>query len=233
MGIVNDAALVTLNEVHEGFRLTLQISARHPVPWQRFGFDLMTFVSFCRWVTMRDLQPIALELAFAPTAELEPYADAFKCDLRYNAPANALIWSRSDVMLPLPTANRLLDEVHGRIAEEYLQKVISSPMRNRVRGVLTPRLSDGEPTRAKVANAMGMSERTLHRRLEKEGTSFQQVLDDTRRELAEQYMSRSDLSLAEVAYLIGFGDQSSFFRAFRRWFATSPKRWRPRNQTPS
>ena len=73
-----------------------------------------------------------------------------------------------------------------------------------------------------------MSERTLHRRLGAEGTSFQDVLDDTRRELAEQYLSRGDLSLADTTYLLGFNDQSSFFRAYRRWFGTSPKhRGRP------
>jgi AraC-like DNA-binding protein len=69
-----------------------------------------------------------------------------------------------------------------------------------------------------------MSERTLHRRLEAERTSFQEVLDDTRRELAEQYLSRGEMSLADITYLLGFSDQSSFFRAYRRWFGTSPKR---------
>jgi AraC-like DNA-binding protein len=69
-----------------------------------------------------------------------------------------------------------------------------------------------------------MSQRTLHRRLGAEGTPFQDVLDDTRRALAAQYVSRDDLSLADTTYLLGFNDQSSFFRAYRRWFGTSPKR---------
>jgi AraC-like DNA-binding protein len=234
IGIVNDAAFVAVGEHPDGVRLTLQISAGHqPVPWQRFGFDLMTFLSFCRWVTTRDLRPVALELAFAFSADLEPYRDAFKCPLHFNSPANALVWSRSDVMLALPTANRLLDEIHERIAEGILQEVTPSPTRQRVRAILIRRLSDGEHTRVKVANAMGMSERTLHRRLEAEGVTFQQVLDDTRRELAEQYMMRSDLSLADIAYLLGFSDQSSLFRASRRWFGISPGRWRPSDRTPS
>ena len=142
--------------------------------------------------------------------------------LAFYAIANFLLWSRDDVMMPLPTAHKLLDETHERIAGEYLQQVIPSPTRHRVRAIVTGRLSDGELTRAKVASAMAMSERTLRRRLEAEGTSFQQVLDDTRRELAEQYMSRGDLSLADIAYLLGFRDQSSLFRASTRWFGTSP-----------
>jgi AraC-like DNA-binding protein len=229
VSIVNDAARMTADEDPEGVRLVLRISvSQQSVPWQRYVFDLMTFLSFCRWLTIRDLRPIAMELALPPTAEIEPYRDAFRCPLRFDAPANALLWSRSDLSLPMPTAHRLLDEMHQRIAEEYLQRVTSSSTKHRVRAILVRHISDGEPSRAKVAKAIGMSERTLHRRLGAEGTSFQDVLDDTRRELAEQYLSRGDLSLADTTYLLGFNDQSSFFRAYRRWFGTSPKhRGRP------
>src|SRR5271166_124465 len=221
--IVSDAARVDVNKDPEGFRLTLEIAhGRQHVPWQRFGFFLMTFLSFCRWVTARDLRPIALELAFAPSADMEPYKGAFKCPLRFNAPSNGLLLSPSDVMSPLPTAHQVLSEVHERIADKHLQQVETSPTRLRVLAIILRRLSDGEPTRAKVAKAMAMSERTLQRRLTEEGTSFQQVLDDARRGLAEHYMGRDDVSLADIAYLLGFLDKSSLFRASKRWFGTSP-----------
>lgn len=228
VGIVNDAAFVTIDEDPEGFRLSLRISAnKRPVPWQRYAFDLITFLSFCRWVTARDLRPIALETTYSPSPALEPYRAAFKCPLRFNALANAMLWSRNDLMMPLPTAHKLLDEIHERIAGAHLQRVVSSPTMHRVRAILARRLSDGEPTRAKVARAMAMSERTLNRRLGAEGTSFHQILDDTRRELAEQYISRNDLSLADIAYLLGFNDQSSLYRASKRWFGKPPRRRTP------
>ena len=66
----------------------------------------------------------------------------------------------------------------------------------------------------------------MQRRLGEERTSFVQLLDDTRRELAEQYLSRLNLSLGQAAYLLGFSDQSSFFRACRRWFKLSPGQYR-------
>jgi AraC-like DNA-binding protein len=75
-----------------------------------------------------------------------------------------------------------------------------------------------------------MSERTLQRRLEEEATSFVQLLDDTRRELANQYLGRLHLSLAQAAYLLGFADQRSFFRACRRWFQLSPGQYRSQLQ---
>jgi AraC-like DNA-binding protein len=73
-----------------------------------------------------------------------------------------------------------------------------------------------------------MSERTLQRRLAAEGTSFPRLLDNTRRELAQQYLDQRDVSLADAAYLLGFSDQSGFFRASRRWFGSSPRDYRIR-----
>ncbi len=89
-------------------------------------------------------------------------------------------------------------------------------------------LPDGEPRRAALAKALGVSERTLQRRLGHENASFHVLLDGTRRELAQEYLANSRLSLAEVAYLLGFADKSNFFRSFKRWFATSPGEFRRR-----
>lgn len=232
--VFNDAADVTVTDSPDGFRIALSIfSSQPPVPWQRFGFDLMTFLSFCRWVTTRNLQPVALELAFAPAADLEPYGHAFGCPLRFNAPANALLLSHADVMSPLPTAHPLLAQLHETVAQQHLRRSNQPLASLRVRDMVTQRLQGGGPTRAEVAGAMAMSERTLHRRLDEEGTSFQRILEAVRRERAEQYLQRHDLSLAEIAYLLGFNDQGSLFRASRRWFGTSPRHGGPRTHRRS
>ncbi|MEE2577675.1 helix-turn-helix domain-containing protein, partial [Pseudomonas aeruginosa] len=74
----------------------------------------------------------------------------------------------------------------------------------------------GEPKRERVAQALHLSQRPLQRRLQEEGTSYQQLPDDTRRDMAEQYLQQPGLTLLEVPYLLGFADPSNFFRAFRR-----------------
>src|SRR5262249_55011293 len=150
-----------------------------PVPRQRFEFDLMTILSFCRWVTNRDLRPLALELRFPPPADPQSYEDAFKCPLRFNAPVNALLFARADAILPLPTAHPLLAEVHERLASEHLQRLDLSETSSRARAAIIRCLPNGEPRRTEIASALEMSERTLQRRLEAEGTSFQRLLDDT------------------------------------------------------
>jgi AraC-like DNA-binding protein len=229
VSILSDAASIVVTEHHEGYRMTLELfGGGRSVPRQRVEFDLMTFLSFCRWVTNRDLRPLALELRFPPPADPKPYQDAFKCPVRFNASANALLFARADVISPLPTAHPLLAEVHERLASEHLQRLDHAQTSSRARAAIIRRLPDGEPRRTEIASALEMSERTLQRRLETEGTSFQRLLDDTRRELAQQYLSQTDLSVADAAYLLGFAAQSTFFRASKRWFGTSPRHYRIR-----
>jgi len=229
VGIVSDAASLAVTEGHDGCRMTLELfGGGQPVPRQRFEFDLMTILSFCRWVANRDLRPLALELRFPPPADPQPYRDAFKCPLHFNAAVNALLFAGADVIAPLPTAHPLLAEVHERLASEHLQRLDHAQTSSRARAAILRRLADGEPRRAEIAKELEMSERTLQRRLEAEGTSFQRLLDDTRRELAQQYLGQTDFSLADACYLLGFRDLSSFFRMSKRWFGTSPRQYRLR-----
>jgi len=229
VGIVSDAASLVITEDDEGYRMILELfGGGPPVPRQRFEFDLMTILSFCRWVTNRDLRPLALELRFPPPADLRPYQEAFKCTLRFGAPVNALLFAGADVMNPLPTAHPLLARMHERLASEHLQRLDHAPISRRARAAIIGRLPDGEPGRSDVAGALEMSERSLQRRLQAEGTTFLRLLDDTRRELAQQYLGQTDVSVAEAGFLLGFADQSSFFRAFRRWFEISPRQYRIR-----
>jgi AraC-like DNA-binding protein len=146
--------------------------------------------------------------------------------LRFNAPVNALLFAPTDVTLSLPTANAQLAGVHERIASEHLQRLDHAQTCHRTRAVIIRHLQDGEPRRPKIAAVLGMSERTLHRRLTAEGSSFQLLLDDTRRELARHYLGQRTVSLADIAYLLGFSDQSSFFHAARRWLGSSPRQYR-------
>jgi AraC-like DNA-binding protein len=92
----------------------------------------------------------------------------------------------------------------------------------RVRRAIRDALLHGTPTAADVARAVSLGARTLHRRLAELDTSFGDLLDSTRHRLAVGYLADPGLSLGEVAYLVGFREQSSFFRAFRRWTGTTP-----------
>ena len=219
--------LTALGEERAGYRLTFVLfGGDRPVPRQRIEFIFITVIGFCRWITGRDVHPLAIELAYPAPADAAPYRAAFGCPIAFDAARNSLLFAYADLTTSLPTSNPTLAETHERFAGEYLRHFDQALVSYRAREVIIRRLPDGEPRRDQVAVELCMSERTLQRRLEEEATSFVQLLDDTRRELAEQYLGRLHLSLDQAAYMLGFADQSSFFRACKRWFDVSPGQYR-------
>jgi AraC-like DNA-binding protein len=229
--IITDVVTVTVADEPDGYRVRLAApDDEADRPWQRYLFTLLSLLSFVRWIMMRDLRPLEVELIATARVEIEPYQEAFECPLRFGAPANALLFSYSDVALALPTAQPRLAGVHERVVGEYLARLDQPGTSARVRTAISQHLADGEPRRVIIARALGMSERTLQRRLEAEATSYRRILDDTRKELARSYFEQGDVSLTHMNYLLGFNDQSSFFRATQRWFGTTPQQFRLRHR---
>jgi AraC-like DNA-binding protein len=225
--ILSDALMMTLSEERGGYRVSFELfGGNRPVPRQRVEFILVSVIGFCQWISGREVRPLSVELPYPIPADPAPYRDAFGCRASFDAANTSLLFAAADLTPPLTTSNPVLAELHDRFAGEYLRRFDHSQTSYRAREVIIRRLPDGEPRRDQVAGELRMSERTLQRRLEAEATSFVELLDNTRRELAEQYLRRLHLSLAQAAYLLGFADQSSFFRACRRWFDLSPGRYR-------
>ncbi len=227
MLILSDALTMTLSKEKGGYRISFEMyGGSRPVPRARIEYIVVTVIGFCRWISGRDVHPLAIELPYPPPADLAPYRTAFRCPVSFDASATSLHFAEADMNAPLPTSNPQLAELHERYAGDYIRQFDHAQTSHRARQVIIRRLPDGEPRRNEVAGELCMSERTLQRRLEEEATSFIQLLDDTRRELAQQYLGRLHLSLAQAAYLLGFADQTSFFRACKRWFDLSPGQYR-------
>jgi AraC-like DNA-binding protein len=112
------------------------------------------------------------------------------------------------------------------MATKYLAFRFGSRFCRKVREVLVDQLPNGEPSKGETARLLNMAERTLLRRLREENTTFQEVLDRLREELAYDYLRRDDLKLEEIAYLLGFSSNSTFSRAFVRWTGKRPSDWR-------
>jgi AraC-like DNA-binding protein len=225
--ILSDALTMSLGEEDGRFRMTFElIGGARPVPRQRVEFIMVTLIGFLAWISGRDVRPVAIELPYPPPGDLAPYRAAFRCPLTFDANSNSLLFARADLALPLPTSNPVLAELHERYAGDYLRRFDHDRTSYRTREAIIRRLPDGEPRRDQIASELRMSERTLQRRLEEEKTSFVDLVDRTRRELAGQYLGRLHLSLGQAAYLLGYADQSSFFRACKRWFEVSPGQYR-------
>jgi len=166
--------------------------------------------------------PLEVALVRDQPDRTEPFADWFRCPIVWRAPRVSVLFRNEDLVQPLPTSNPEVALANERVALEYLERLDRSDIAAQVRRRILEHLASGSPTQTEIARQLAMSPRTLHRRLAESGTSFADLLDDTRRELAGAYLQRSDYAVAEVAYLLGFAEVSSFNRAFRRWTGRSP-----------
>ncbi|HEU5402319.1 MAG TPA: AraC family transcriptional regulator [Terriglobales bacterium] len=160
----------------------------------------------------------------------EVYESHFRCPVQFNAAQNAIVFSKSDVDQPFVTYNaELLAAVAPQLEAELTQRLSQMTIAEQVKTVLKRLLAGQRPGIALVARDLRMSTRTLQRRLTEEGVTFQQLLQDARREMAHHYLLHSTLELNETAYLLGYEDANSFFRAFQSWEGTTPGQWRAVN----
>jgi AraC-like DNA-binding protein len=172
------------------------------------------------------LTPLRLELVRAPTHR-EILEEHFGCRVYFRAEHDALIFRKSDLDRPFVTHNaELLAMLAPQLEAELAERSLRLTIRDRVKQTLKRLLAGQRPTIQEVAQELNLSARTLQRRLTEAGVTFQQVLEEARRELARHYLMQSSLELNETAYLLGYENANSFFRAFHHWEGTSPGQWR-------
>ncbi len=163
--------------------------------------------------------------------DVQPYRDFFGGDVVFNAPATRLEFDAHLLALPLRKSDPALAHLLDQQAEQVLQQVSKvSASVDAWRRTLVPLIREGQTSLAALAEAHHTSPRTLQRRLSEQGTSFQQLLDDTRRHLAEAHLEDAHLDLAEIALLLGYSEQSAFTRAFRTWTGLPPAQWRKKRR---
>jgi len=151
------------------------------------------------------------------------------CPVHFGCPETRFVLRRDLLERPLPRTDPALFDYLSRHAAAVAARLpTDGDVSSRVRRVVTDSLRAGEPTPARVAQALGLSERTLQRRLRDEGTTLARIVDATRRELSEHYLSEPNVSAFEVAFLIGYSEPSAFHRAFRRWTGMTPQEFRRR-----
>ena len=147
--------------------------------------------------------------------------------IRFRAARNVLVFNNADMDIPFVTYNAdLLATVAPQLEAELKQQLAEKNLREQVKGTLKQLLAGQRPGIHDVARELRLSTRTLQRRLTKDGATFQQLMEEARRELARHYLLHSSLELNETAYLLGYEDANSFFRAFHDWEGTSPGHWR-------
>ncbi len=225
--LVTTVAEMTLEEFDDHFAFRIHpLIARSKVPNEAVDAGLATFISMCRMSYGDDFYPLRVETQRPEFDDPAPYVEYFHAPVEFSAPDNILYFSKESLEAHLRTANPRLARVNDRVVTQYLAQFDKGSTAIRVRAKLIDLLSAGNVTQQDVAGSLHMSLRTLQRKLREENTSYKDLLDETRRELANQYLRQACLSVGEVTYLLGFSEPSNFARAFKRWTGRTPSEFR-------
>jgi AraC-like DNA-binding protein len=167
--------------------------------------------------------PLEVRLPERHSAPTAAYREALGCPVKFGAEYVALVYDAQVAARPVLSGNPELAAEADKMSLRYLEALLPDSTAGRVRALLLSAMPSGEIDQEEIARALHQSPSTLQRRLREEGTSYQQLLDGTRRELALHYLGEGQHSLADITFLLGFSDQSNFTRAFRRWTGRTPR----------
>ncbi|HEX4448866.1 MAG TPA: AraC family transcriptional regulator ligand-binding domain-containing protein [Polyangiaceae bacterium] len=177
---------------------------------------------------------VELEMSHPGAGAVRAYEDALRCPLRFDALRSAVAVPADLLTERVVGANQVLEAAAMKYAADVLGRVDSEEshtLRGRLRGHMLGGIHSGDLALGPAARHLGTTGRTLQRRLREEGTSFQEVLDEVRRDVALGQMRAKRQSIDEVAFVLGFEKSSSFQRAFKRWTGLTPVEFRKHGQT--
>jgi AraC-like DNA-binding protein len=224
--------------IHETSRVELEIGGKqatlrhrlaggNAAPRQTAEFLLAAWVRAGRTVTGLNWTPDEVHFAHAAPHDRQEHERIFRSRVRFAMAQNALLLPMSLLQTPCVSADSGLVAVLDRYAVDRLNKAPrTSSAADRVRMLIGDEFRGNTPTAVRIATRLKISVRTLNRLLAAEGTSFRDLLDAVRRELAIELLAGDEASIAEVGFLLGFAELSSFHRAFRRWTGRTPAEFR-------
>jgi len=182
---------------------------------------LALFTRICREASA-EWAPREMWFTHRPPVSTAAQQRFFRCPLHYARSENAMVLGASDLRRPLRTADPGLLPILLRHADECLAKIpTADTFQSDVRRLVISSLASGDATIEHVASKLGMSARSIQRRLQTDGGSFKQCVEEARVALSQQYVSDPAITLTEAAFLLGYSDLSAFSRAFRRWMGKS------------
>lgn len=228
--ILGERAATRIEDTADGLKFAYDLKAADPVVEAVMPDCILSIaVDMCRINAGSDIRPLRVTLRRKRPADPEPWAAFFGCAVEFGANENAFVLSADDVSRPLPTYNRPLIGIFESLLTEQLAKLSHDDVVSRAKAAFLEELSSGEPSGAEIARRLNMSRRTLQRKLAEAETSYQQLIDDTRREMALRYIDDRKMSVTDITFLLGFSGQSAFARAFKRWTGSSPTDYRNRS----
>lgn len=225
--IVSDAAELSFEPGRTQCKFTMNPlpGPQQPAP-EALDAMMSVMIRLCRALYGPDFRAAKVSFRRPAPPDYTVFEKVFKAPLEFGCDETAIYVNSHTLDTPLPSANAELARHNDQILTRYLAHFERENVTNRVHAALVELLPQGEPSQERIAERLHMSLRNLQRKLQADGTSYKDILNKTRHELALSYMADSRYSISEITYLLGFSDTSSFTRAFRRWTDQSPTEYR-------
>lgn len=222
--VFSDAVVINVDDLDETGRMRWYFDIPAAVRRRQYlEFGAVGIVAAQRQYTQRNFTLQEVHLSHPRNTGIAEFERFFGCAVHFGSRQNALIYRQEDLDLPLVTQDEDLLPVLQRHCQDILARTPHhSPLITRLERAIVDRLAGGTTQQDLLAQDLGLSTRSLSRHLAEEGTSFQRVLDGLRHALADRYLSDSNLSQSEIAFLLGYSSLSSFSTAYRRWSGRSP-----------
>jgi AraC-like DNA-binding protein len=228
--LLHDGAAMQVQTRRDGVSLSFSLRAGLTDSRELAQFAIASALLSLRRVTERPIAPVRVHFRHKALPGTDAYSELFRCPLLFTAEHDALVISADDMRRPLPGADPGLHAYLLRSASDRIEALSRrSAFSLRVREHVAAELRQGNPSVANICKLLGMSERSLNRRLGQEQTTYRALVDDLRRQLALQHLEETDRTLEEIAFLVGFSHSAAFHRAFRRWMhGETPSTYRRR-----
>ena len=225
-GFLSDEDFMKLEETEEGLRLTLVLSYRNVDKSEQNDAALAVTLSMCRVNYIEDLAPVSVTLVHSKPSCSFKYYEYFQSPVLFEASTYSLTLPIEAVDKILPGSNPQLAELNDQVMIQYLAKLDQDHITQKVKATIIDQLPSGSVTDETVARKLYMSSRKLQRQLQRAGTTFNALLNEIRQDLAQKYLREEEVSITEIAFLLGFSESSAFSRAFKRWMGVSPAKYR-------
>ncbi|MEM7586071.1 MAG: AraC family transcriptional regulator ligand-binding domain-containing protein [Acidobacteriota bacterium] len=216
-----------INNAQSAFMEVIPGDSERPGLLMTNELALAAATALSREVGEQDFSPLAVHLSHVAPDDVSAFEEHFRCPIHFGARRDALEVSYDQLRRP----NRLGDTSISRFFDTHLDDALADlpedgGLGRRVRAEIAQALSEGVPKLSRLAAQLGMSGRTLQRRLAGAGLSYRDLVDEARKELADRLLLKTDYDLTEIAFLTGFSEQSAFHRAFSRWTSQTPRSYR-------
>jgi AraC-like DNA-binding protein len=220
--VIQEKLSIDLQEDQQYFCVRLEPNLTTSSEAFREDLQMATLVKFCRIIGGRSFNPARVCFRQHEPSDPGIYFEQFRCPVEFSSPDTMLVLRMEDVDKRLTGSNDQLAELNEHIVVKYLAHSARHDIVNRAKAAIIDGLAEGGVSEISIAQAMHMTPRNLHRKLQKENTSFKLLLTGVRKELAHQYIQDRSKTLTEISYLLGFSEASSFSRAYKGWTGKAP-----------